>query len=80
MFLFELTTTLLIKWKVNLRNFPANSETGTPCIDIKTFELTFQLHKLSNRTWAKHRGEVLEIEKVEPKKPDQILHIFTELK
>ena len=29
---------------------------------------------------SKHRGEVLEIEKVEPRKPDQILHIFTELK
>ena len=32
-------------------------------------------------TWVKHRGEVLEIEKVEPKKLDQILrHFFMELK
>ena len=33
------TVTLLIKWKVNLGNFPADSEIRTPCIDIKTFEL-----------------------------------------
>ena len=31
-------------------------------------------------TWAKRRGEVLEIEKVKPKKLDEILHFFTELK
>ena len=31
-------------------------------------------------TLAKHRREVLEIEKVEPKKLDEILHYFTELK
>ena len=36
--------TLLIKWKVNLGNFPADFETGTPCIDIKSFELNFQLN------------------------------------
>ena len=30
-------------------------------------------------TWAKHRGEVLEIVKLEPKKLDKILHFFTEL-
>ena len=35
---------LLIKWKVSLGNFPAGSETGSPCIDIKTFELNFQLN------------------------------------
>ena len=34
-----------------------------------------------HHTWAKHRGEVLDIEKVEPKKFDEILqHFFTELK
>ena len=38
------TATLLIKWKVKLVNFPAESETETPCIDIKTFELNFQLN------------------------------------
>ena len=38
------TATLLIKWKVNLRTFHADSETGTPCIDMKTFELNFQLN------------------------------------
>ena len=27
---------------MNLGNFPANSETGTLCVDIKTFELNFQ--------------------------------------
>ena len=37
-------TSLLIKWKVNLGNFPADFEAGTPCIDIKTFELNFQLN------------------------------------
>ena len=32
-------------------------------------------------TWAKHKGEVLEIGKLEPKKLDEILHhSFTELK
>ena len=39
-----ITATLLIKWKLNLRNLPVDSETGTPCIDIKTFELNFQLN------------------------------------
>ena len=34
----------LIKWKVNLGNFPDDFETGTPCIDINTFELNFQLN------------------------------------
>ena len=29
---------------MNLRNFPFDSEIGTPCIDIKTFELNFQLN------------------------------------
>ena len=43
MFSFE-SQQQLIKWKVNLGNFPADSETGTPCIDIKTFELNFQLN------------------------------------
>ena len=28
------------------------------------------------QTWAKHRAEVLEIVKLEPKKPDKILHFF----
>ena len=28
--------------EVNLENFPSDSETGTPCIDIKTFELNFE--------------------------------------
>ena len=27
-------------------------------------------------TWAKHKGEVLETEKVEPKTLDEILHFF----
>ena len=32
-------------------------------------------------TWAKHRGQVLEVEKVEPKKLDKFLqHFFTKLK
>ena len=31
------TAALLIKWEVNLGNFSTGSETGTPCIDIKTF-------------------------------------------
>ena len=31
-------------------------------------------------TCAKHRGEMLEMEIVEPKKLDEILHCFTELK
>ena len=35
------TSTLLTKWKVNLGNFPADSEIETPCISIKTFELNF---------------------------------------
>ena len=35
--------TLLIKWKEDLGSFSAASETGTSCIDIKTFELNFQL-------------------------------------
>ena len=34
--LIGVIVTLLSKWKVNLGNFPAASETGTPCIDIKT--------------------------------------------
>ena len=38
------TSTVLIKWKVNLKNFLSGSGTGTPCIDIKTFELNFQLN------------------------------------
>ena len=42
--LIWVTATLLIKWKVNLGNFPVDSETGTPCIDIKTFELNLQLN------------------------------------
>ena len=29
---------------MNLGNFPTDSETGTLCIDIKTFELNFQLN------------------------------------
>ena len=29
---------------MNLGNFPANSETGTLCINIKTFELNFQIN------------------------------------
>ena len=33
---------LLINRKVNLGNFPADSDTRPPCINIKTFELNFQ--------------------------------------
>ena len=40
--------TLLIKWKVNLGNFPAESETGTPFIDIEAFKLNLQLSFLLN--------------------------------
>ena len=42
------TATLLIRWKLNSVNLSANSETGTPCIDIKTFELNFQLNSSLN--------------------------------
>ena len=31
-------------------------------------------------TWSKHRGEVLEIAKVERKKLEETLHFFTKLK
>ena len=33
----------LIKWKVNLGDFPADPDTEVHCIGIKTFELIFQL-------------------------------------
>ena len=33
---------------MNLGNFPADSETGTPCTDIKIFELNFQINSLLN--------------------------------
>ena len=33
----------LIKWKVNLGDFPADPNTEVHCIGIKTFELIFQL-------------------------------------
>ena len=39
--LIWVTATLWIKWKVNLENFLVDSETGTRCIYIKTFELNF---------------------------------------
>ena len=32
-----------------------------------------------NHTWAKDSGEVLQIEKEEPKTLDEILHFFSEL-
>ena len=34
---------LLIKWKVDLGDFPADPDTEVHCINIKTFELNFQL-------------------------------------
>ena len=43
MFSFKLQQ-LSIKWKVNLGNFPVDSETGTSCIDIKIFKLSAQLN------------------------------------
>ena len=39
--LIWVTATSLIKWKVIFGNFPAGSETGTPSIGIKKFELNF---------------------------------------
>ena len=44
LFLAWTMATLLIKWKEDLGSFSAASETGTSCIDIKTFELNFQLN------------------------------------
>ena len=64
---------ILIKWVANLGNFPADSGTGTPWIDIKLFELNFERFDVKSTFLMQMSHAKLEITKT---KEEQVWNVL----